>query len=264
MHEASLHQKNCFITLTYNEENLPPGKTLVKSDFQKFMKRFRKCFGGTSIRYYMCGEYGEQYQRPHYHACIFGFDFADRKEWKRSGSGEKLYVSQTLGKLWTNPETGVSMGYHSIGEVTFESAAYVARYILKKVNGPMAVETYNQIDYTTGELLSERLPEYNTMSRRPGIAAAWFDKFKDDVYPDDFVLIRKGKHTKSESIVKAKPPKYYDSRYELTNPDDFKAMKDRRRNTAKKHEDNNTFDRLRVREEIQELKAKQLIRSYEK
>lgn len=156
------------------------------------------------------------------------------------------------------------MGYSSIGEVTFESAAYVARYILKKQNGPTAEEHYMNINYETGEILETRIPEYNTMSRRPGIAAGWFEKFKDDVYPDDFVLIKKGKHTKGESIIKAKPPKFYDSKYELTNPEEYVVMKEKRKITAQRHSENNSFDRLRVREEIQEIKAKQLIRSYEK
>jgi hypothetical protein len=74
VHEASLHEKNCFITLTYSPENLPKDGSLDVSHFQKFMKRFRKRFG-PGIRFFHCGEYGESLSRPHYHACIFGFDF---------------------------------------------------------------------------------------------------------------------------------------------------------------------------------------------
>ncbi|WNK13067.1 MAG: replication initiator protein [Microvirus sp.] len=258
-HEASLYQNNCFITLTYNNQHLPQGGTLIKADFQKFMKRLRKCYG-EGIRYYMCGEYGSEYSRPHYHALLFNFNFSDREYWKRSGSGEKLYVSQNLDKLWTKPETGKSMGYSSIGNATFESAAYVARYITKKKFGEQALTAYTDFDPWTGEILCERLPEYNTMSRRPGIAAGWFDQNFNDVYSGDFVLRKK----KDGTLIKMSPPKFYDSRYELTDPEDLKKIKENRKNNAAKHKDNNTFDRLAIREEIQEIKAKQLIRSYEK
>lgn len=258
-HEASLHKNNCFITLTYNNEHLPPGSTLVKAEFQKFMKRLRKAYG-AGIRYYMCGEYGEQFSRPHYHACLFNFNFPDREFWKNTGAGEKLYVSQSLGKLWSHPKTKATMGYSSIGEVTFESAAYVARYVTKKITGQKALGHYNEIDYQTGEILSERQPEYNDMSRRPGIAGAWFDENYNDVYSGDFVLRKK----KTGQLVKITPPKFYDSRYELIDPEDLKKIKEARKLNAAKHKDNNTFDRLQVREEIQLIKAKQLIRSYEK
>ncbi len=79
MHEAQLHENNCFITLTYDNTHLPSDGSLHYKDFQLFIKRLRKKFGNTRIRYYMAGEYGENFGRPHFHACIFGHDFHDKK-----------------------------------------------------------------------------------------------------------------------------------------------------------------------------------------
>lgn len=241
VHEAQLHEFNCFITLTYNDDNLPE-RGLVKADFQKFMKRFRKRFTGLKIRYYMCGEYGENFGRPHFHACIFGFDFPDKKIW-REERGVKLYRSEELEKLW-------KFGYSSVGAVTFESAAYVARYIMKKINGERAQDHYERVDYDTGEVYQIQ-SEYTTMSRRPGVAADWFKKFNKDVYPHDQVILRNKK---------MRPPRYYDALYEIQDKEAFEAMKKKRVKKAKLNLDNNTLDRLECREQVQLLRLKQLPR----
>ena len=184
VHEASLHKDNCFITLTYNNENLPKDGSLILKDFQDFMKRLRHKFG-SGIRFFHCGEYGEKFKRPHYHACLFGLSLPDRRLHSQS-NGHKLYVSEILNELWQHK------GYAIIGELTFESAAYVARYITKKITGEPAKEHYEGICEVTGEI-TKRKPEYTTMSRRPGIASDWFKKYKSDVYPGDFVVLRNKK-----------------------------------------------------------------------
>ena len=74
LHEASQHTDNCFITLTYARDKLPPGASLDHADFAGFMKRARH-HAPSGVRFYMCGEYGPQTKRPHYHACLFGIDF---------------------------------------------------------------------------------------------------------------------------------------------------------------------------------------------
>ncbi|MEY3590878.1 MAG: hypothetical protein RLZZ466_1399, partial [Bacteroidota bacterium] len=152
MHEAQLHENNCFITLTYDNTHLPSDGSLHYKDFQLFIKRLRKKFGIYRIRYYMAGEYGENFGRPHFHACIFGHDFHDKKLWRRSTSGSMLYRSQDLELLWP-------LGYSSIGDVNFESAAYVARYIMKKVTGHNSKQHYTQTDSETGEITT-RKPEF--------------------------------------------------------------------------------------------------------
>ena len=96
MHEASLHSENCFVTLTYGRDKLPPDGSLEHRDFQLFMKRLRRHFGKT-VRFYMCGEYGPLNFRPHYHACLFNVNFiSDRVPAGKSGSGAVFYDSPTL------------------------------------------------------------------------------------------------------------------------------------------------------------------------
>lgn len=241
VHEGQLHEEKCFITLTYSEKNLPEMGMLKKKDFQRFMNSFRKKIEPKRIRYYHAGEYGEQLGRPHYHAIIFGYDFSDRIPFKET-NGVKLDVSEELESIWKK-------GHCSVGDVTFESAAYVARYIMKKINGDQEDSHYNRIDYMTGE--NVKLPaEYTTMSRRPGIGKDWYDKFKADAYPSDFVT-HKGK--------KYRLPRFYDNLYELEEPGMFKEMKEKRIQNI--HHEDQTRKRLRAREEVKLAQLNQLKRS---
>lgn len=246
VHEASLYKSNCFITLTYSDENLPKDNTLVLKHFQDFMKRLRKHVSPEKVRFFHCGEYGEKYKRPHYHACIFNYDFADKQLYSKRGDNH-LYISDTLAKLWP-------YGFSTIGEVNFETAAYVARYITKKITGDLAVHHYNDIDYDTGEVLAERLPEYTTMSRRPGIGKGWYDMYKGEVFPDDFIVIR-GR--------KVRVPKFYDYSFELDDPEQFKTIKHRRKTNAEKNPDNKNPFRLEVKETIKKIRMEECKRSLE-
>lgn len=236
MHEASLYDRNCFITLTYNDDNLPRDKSLKLSHFQSFMKRLRRS-AGSGIRFYHCGEYGPKHGRPHYHAILFNFDFSD-KEYLFSPGGEKIYRSAELERFWP-------YGFSSVGNVTYQSAAYVARYIMKKVVGKGAEVYYG-----------DRKPEYTTMSRRPGIGKAWFTEFYEDVFPDDFVIV----DGRKQSV-----PRYYDSLYEYTYPSDFESVKFKRRERNKSPQViwNNSPDRLAVRKEVLQAKLARLTRYVE-
>jgi len=243
MHEAQLHENNCFITLTYDNTHLPSDGSLHYKDFQLFIKRLRKKFG-PRIRYYMAGEYGENFGRPHFHACIFGFDFHDKKLWKRSPSGSMLYRSQDLEILWP-------FGYSSIGDVNFESAAYVARYIMKKVTGHNSKAHYTEANPETGEITT-RKPEFNKMSLKPGIGYDWYKKYKTDVYPHDYVII-KGK--------KVKPPKFYDKKYKSDYPYEFDEILYKREINGKLNSEDNTMERLLVKETVQNAKLQKLKRN---
>lgn len=245
VNEAQLHEHNCFVTLTYSDEHLPKDNSLDHRDFQLFMKKLRKRFG-KGVKYYMCGEYGENFGRPHFHVCLFNVFFKDRKPWRKQ-NGYQLYRSDLLETLWDK-------GHSSIGDLTFETAAYTARYVTKKITGKKALEHYNIIDKETGEILQERRPEYQTGSKRPAVGREWFEKYTKEIYPDDFIVVR-GK--------KMKPPKYYDARFELDDPEACARQKAARKVAAKEHEANNTWDRKLVREYIQKAKAKLLKRSYE-
>lgn len=203
LHESSLHERNAFITLTYSDSNLPEGGSLNYSDFQRFMKRLRKRIDAP-VRFYVGGEYGEHGSiRPHFHACIFGYDFADKVYYKRTSSGEKIYTSALLESLWP-------LGLSSVGDVTFESAAYIARYCVAKVTGDLAKAHYRVI--TDDGVIVDRLPEFNHMSLKPGIGAKWLAKYQTDVFPRDYVVI---------NGVKTKPPKYYDTLFERGDPATF-------------------------------------------
>lgn len=241
MHEASLHRDNCFLTLTYSDENLPDHNSLELRHFQLFMKRLRKAYG-KGIRFFHCGEYGDKNGRPHYHAIIFNFDFADKKLWSVR-DGNRLYTSEILSNLWP-------AGFSTIGDVTFESAAYVARYCMKKVTGEDAAKWYERVDPETGEVV-KIAAEYATMSRRPGIGQGWYKKWKADVYPHDYV-VRDG--------VKMKPPKAYDKYLEAEDEREYWRVRARRNAAAEKHAENNTRERLRVREEVQYKRAQRLKR----
>ncbi len=253
VHEASLFENNCFITLTYNERSMEESGSLKKSDFQKFIKRLRKRHQGIEIvgykrpiRYFHCGEYGAELSRPHHHACLFNFDFSDKELWSIR-QGVRLYRSKSLEKLWP-------FGYSTVGDVTFQSAAYIARYITKKINGKRAENYYKRVDTDTGEIHTLQ-PEYITMSRRPGIGRRWFEQFESDVFPKDFIT-HGGKKFKS--------PKYYDNIYDATEPDKFRAIKEKRLKKMAEKADNNTQKRLNVRERVLIARNKRQIREYEK
>lgn len=231
LHESSLYESNCFITLTYDEANLPYDGSLNVAHFQKFMKRLRKKYG-KKIKYYHCGEYGELTARPHFHACIFNHDFDDKVLF-RTVNDNDIYTSEALTRLWP-------FGFSTIGDVTFESAAYVARYILKKVNGEKADEHYEKTIESTGEVI-KLSPEYTTMSN--GIGKGWYEKWKEDVYPSDSISHR-GKLQK--------PPAYYDGLYELEDPEGFEKIKLRRKQEARKHTKDNTPERLATREKVKQ------------
>ncbi len=230
MHEAELHDANSFITLTYANEHLPPGGTLVKSHFQKFMKRLRARNNEHTIRFYQCGEYGERHDRPHYHALLFGHDFPD-KEYLTSRGAHHVYTSPTLEELWP-------FGLSETGSVTFESAAYVARYITKKYDNPRQPEKEQQHYHG-------RIKEYATMSRRPGIGKAWFDKYGKEVYDHDSVII---------NAKEVRPPKYYDKLLEGIDLKQLNAIKKTRK--SKINENEQTSTRLMVKKNILDSRTK--------
>ena len=146
-----------------------------------------------------------------------------------------------LTKVW-------GLGHASVGDLTFESAAYVSRYIMKKVNGDRAKSHYEAIDYETGEIFNLK-PEYVSMSRRPGIASAWFDKYKNDVYPSDSVHIG-GRFFR--------PPKYYDKIMKSLAPEMMEQIIEDRLDRFDPK--NNTPERLAVRHEVTKSRLAQYSR----
>lgn len=238
--EAQMHKENCFVTLTYDDAHLPSDYGLQKKDLTNFFKRLRYNTG-AKLRYFACGEYGDLYSRPHYHICIFGYRPDDLVLLFRNRAGINLYVSEEISRAWQH------RGLVSVGDVTFESAAYVARYVMKKVTGDCAEEHYQG-----------REPEYVVMSRRPGIAASWFEKYSEDVYPNDYLVVR--------DSIKCKPPRYFDSLYDVYYGEgaiesikaerEVKSIRKFNRNL-----DEFTLSRMITKARVCQLKGKQLKRS---
>lgn len=233
MHEKRMHTDSAFLTLTYDNAHLPSGGTLVKRDLQLFMKRYRK-YAGTGIRFFACGEYGEKTNRPHYHVLLLNSDFPDRRL-ASSGEMYSLYKSATLSKLW-------DAGNSIIGNVTFDSCAYVARYCMKKITGKPAAAHYNG-----------REPEFIVMSRRPGIGATYFEKYNEEMYTHDNVIV---------NGVPSSLPRFYDNRY-ASRSDTCEArlslLKIARRRKLDRKDGGTT--RLRIREVVALAKLAQKGRS---
>lgn len=251
LHEAKLYKHNWFVTLTYNNATLPLTvqglPTLQPEDFVLFMKRLRKhavtnnwgaaarppcppgndnSNGSSGIRFYQCGEYGETTKRPHHHAILFNCPLPDLKPLRttRARNAHTLYTSHILEDIW-------QQGMISIGRVTFETAAYVASYVTKKILGPAAADHYQG-----------RYPEYSTMSRRPGIGAGFLEKFVTDIYPSDTIIVRGHE---------MQPPKFYDRTLERRDPDLYYTVRDTRlitpRHVAKHRERQAREENLKAR-----------------
>lgn len=244
VHEASLYRENCFLTLTYKEESLPPYQSLRYSDFQRFMKRFRKHVAPKPLRFYMCGEYGGDFGRPHYHACIFGYAFRDQVLERVTDTDHYVYCSPTLRTLWPH-------GTHTIGELNFQTAAYTARYCLQKVNGDLAESHYSFVD--EDGVIYQRQPEFNRMSLKPGLGSRWFERYSRDVFPHDYCV---------SDGHKLRVPKYYDKLLDRSDPDQAEAVKGDRQLKAYRFRDNNTVSRLAVRETVHEARAAFLKRGF--
>ena len=221
VHESQMHDENCFITLTYDEEHLPKDGSLNKKHFQDFMKRLRKAKHPSKIRFFMCGEYGEQLERPHYHAILFNCDFSDKKPIKYSNKSI-LYTSKQLETLW-------GKGHVSIGQANYTTAAYCARYTTKKIFGEKAEDWYQG-----------RQPEYAQMSLRPGLGKDYAIKFQEELKRNDSVVMNGREYPL---------PSYYEWVF-----DDLEHQKRIRKSKINKEE--NTISRLRVKEEIKLNKDK--------
>lgn len=209
------------------------------------MKRLRLHYKHKTIRYFHCGEYGDKDNRPHYHACLFNHAFTDDENriLYSTSNDNQLWISPILTEIW-------GKGFTTIGSLTFESAAYTARYIMKKINGDQAYEHYMRSD-CYGQMFHVE-PEYTTMSRKPGIGKGWYDKWKDDVYPEDHLVV---------GTKEMLPPKYYDKNYEIDAPKEHKNLKKNRVKRAALSYNNNTPERLAVREKVKQASTKRLKRT---
>ncbi len=243
VHEAHVHERNCFITLTYrnrdecNAEQLkhgyyvPGDYSLNKTHFQLFIKRLRKYFP-QKIKYFHCGEYGDENRRPHYHACLFNCSFDDQEIYDNT-EGRGLYSSPSLEKIWP-------YGFSTIGELNFQSAAYTAGYILKKITGKKADDEYLRSgEYGVAYWVT---PPYVTMSlghKSPGgIGADFYEKYKSDFFPSDESPVP------GKGIIK-KVPRYYQNILAERNPEVLEEVKKCRAAFIAAHRGDFTPERLK-------------------
>ena len=176
MEELKKHDKACFATLTYDEEHVPEDGQLSKRELQLFWKRLRK---ERCVRYFCCGEHGDRFGRPHYHAIIYGV------------SPDEIDLIQ---KHWPN-------GYVKLGNVTDDSCAYVAKYMTKKLRGKaLKQKLEEEPDYQN---------EFVLMSRRPGIGAE-LSPAMVKYLQDNGIYYRKG--------VMSGLPRYWKEKFDITPP----------------------------------------------
>lgn len=259
VHESKLHDENTWFTLTYDEDNLPYGASLVPEHLQLFLKKLRKEYDDKQIRFYAAGEYGEKCQlhgvqgckmcgllgRPHYHVCVFGHDFSDKQFERTTETGFDVFSSQQLDGVWGKGRT-------EVGEFNFETAAYTARYCTKKITGDMAMEHYVRVlcDGTMVELE----PEFSRMSlggrqKQGGIGAKHFETYASEIYPMDECVI---------NGVTSKPPRYYDKLLEARDPETWETIKRDRKNNAESRAEDQTLLRRTAREKVKRAQVAQL------
>lgn len=232
--------QNAFLTLTYDAQHVPTSYSLDLRHWQLFMKKLRKSLP-QKIRFFACGEYGDENGRPHYHAIIFNHQFSDLKLYSIK-RGKKLFTSTILSNLW-------EMGHATTGSVEPESTSYVARYCTKKINGDLAPNHYHRVSPIDGQTYNVK-PEFAVMSRRPGIGATWLDKFKPDVFPSGTVVVN-GRIQPT--------PRYYINRLEEAEQEQLKKdARYRKRHPERKW--NNTLERRRIRKAVRDARITKLKR----
>ena len=224
LHEMKMHSESAFVTLTYEDSTLPAHGSLHKRHLQLFMKRLRKQ-RPTGLRFYGCGEYGGITGRPHYHVLLLNTCFSDMKKrsWGLERQEHETYASAELRELWP-------YGENVIGEVNFETCAYVARYCTKVVTGDRAAAYYGL-----------REPEFAVMSRRPGLGLEWFRKYHEEAYAHDSGIINSRECPLT---------RYYDGKFELLDSSRLEDIKLARRRRAVANKSDNTSRRRWTKEQL--------------
>lgn len=207
-HEAETSVASYFLTLTYSDENLPRFGSLLPEDSKSFWKRLRR--GGRKFSYYLCGEYGDVTHRPHYHALVFGLTLDDRDLYTRR-NGVPVWTSPTIGRAWP-------YGLHEVTPFSYSAAQYVAGYVRKKLSIAKNPDHYEKVDPETGECVPIQ-QEFARMSNRPALGRTWFERYWQDVYPRDYVVI---------NGFQLKPPRYYDKLLERMNPELMMQVREKR------------------------------------
>lgn len=205
--ELQYHAYNYFITLTYSDDFVPSSEfvdkdsgevgealTLCKKDLQDYIKRLRRHFEPAKCRHLSVGEYGSETLRPHYHQILFSdFEIPDLKFYGFSNNGDPLYESQILDSIWKK-------GKVWIGEATWESIAYVARYVNKKLYGAEA-EYYKIFNI---------VPEFLTCSLKPAIGRMYYEDHKEELFSRSQYFF-----PRNNGVGSAYPSRYFNNLFEV-------------------------------------------------
>lgn len=222
MIESTLHDYNWFITLTFNDEWLKKQceakddwYSLNKRHVQLFMKRLRREIAPLKVRFFACGEYGSKSNRPHYHLIIFGLEFPenDLVFLRKNNLGQDYFSSNLIAKCWSDPESGESYGFNVVGHVDYDSCRYVARYVMKKLNGP---------DKLLYEFLGVQEP-FVLMSRRPGIGHDYMN-LHPEWSEENLIYI-----STDVGSLAVPPPRYFENEIQKHDPDLYDLRKQFRR-----------------------------------
>ncbi|UPW41049.1 replication initiator protein [Sigmofec virus UA08Rod_5667] len=263
--EKSYHDSSFFVTLTYDDAHVPktfsvdeetgevlsPAMTLRSRHLQLFLKLVRRHFPDDNIRFFGCGEYGTYSLRPHYHLILFGLHLNDLVTYSKSPLGFQYFNSESLSRCWIDGQTGESRGYVVVGDVSWDSCAYVARYLLKKQKGATA-EIYKKLNIE---------PEFSRMSRKPGIGRQFYDDHPEIWRFNQINL-------KGDSGGRSFPhPLYLRRLFEIDDPfGAFELSEKRKLNAISKNilkstlTDNDYYDILKIEEESKQRRLKSLFR----
>lgn len=240
-----------FLTLTYNDESVPLSNigmlSLRMDDVSVFMKNLRRYFeyhfGLSDIRFYVGSEYGGETLRPHYHLILFNCRIPDLEHIGSNFQGDEYFHSDIIEKIW-------GKGFVVIGRFSWNTAAYTARYVMKKRKGPDS-----KLEYLSFGLE----PECARMSRKPGIGVEYFQEHFEDIYQNDELILPNGNTVK--------PPRLFDSYYKEIDPKRMAKIKSNRLRAQEiahqaklKHHNYTEQEYFRVQEIKKESCAKKLLR----
>lgn len=279
--EASLHEHNYFITLTYDDFNLPKGEfidysyevynsNLVRRDIQLFIKNLREWErkrGNEHIKVFYCGEYGNLTSRPHFHLVVFGAsEIPDLTFGFKKGS-YTFYKSKIYEGFWSVKVPGVKTkclrGFVDISEASFDTMAYTARYIFKKQGGVMKKDFFEYYEGLDPEIRPAiRLQPFIGMSLKPGIASEYYEQHKYEIYSEDLVKIQH-----KFKVFRKRPPRYYDKLFDREEPKLSATVRRKRKEAGLRYRlaksslyNESEYDRLSREADLIESKVKKYVR----